>query len=161
VPYRVRFVQSNVVEHDDVVALEVRNEELFDVGPETLAVNRALELAGASIRSLSRAAGKVAVLQSLWGTLATGRRPRSPAGEAGHIGLAPGLVDEDEALGIDALLMVPPSPSMAHYVRTDPARTRPASPLSVTRRRRTKQLISEVSAANPRSAATGRTAPES
>jgi hypothetical protein len=48
-----------------------------------------------------------------------------PASKAGHIGLRPGLVDENQALGIQALgidepLIGSPSRAMASYVRTIP-----------------------------------------
>ena len=38
-------MRSEVVEHDDVVALEGRNEELFDVGQKALAVDGSVEQA--------------------------------------------------------------------------------------------------------------------
>ena len=43
--HRLSFVRSEVVEHDDVVALEGRNEELFDVGQKALAVDGSVEQA--------------------------------------------------------------------------------------------------------------------
>ena len=55
------------------------------------------------MRSLRKAARNVAVFQCPCGTLATSLRP---AVEAGHVGLGPGLIDEDHPRGIDALLML-------------------------------------------------------
>jgi hypothetical protein len=41
---------------------------------------------------------------------------RRPAVRAGHVGLRPGLVDEDQALGINASLMAPPPGPLARDV---------------------------------------------
>jgi hypothetical protein len=75
VSHRFSFVRSEIVEHGDVVALEGRDQELFDVGEKPLAVDGAVRQ-GASMRSLRRAARKVAVFQWPCGTLATSRSPR-------------------------------------------------------------------------------------
>ena len=70
------------------------------------------------MRSLRSAARNVAVFQWPCGILATSLRPRRrPAVEPGHVGLGPGLVDEDQSRRIDALLMASPAPAMALYVR--------------------------------------------
>ena len=107
---------------------------------------------GASMRSLRRAARNVAVFQWPCGTLATSRRPRcAQPYEAGHVGLGPGLVDEDEPRRIDAPLMASPAQSMALHVRAVLLARDEGLFLSVTPRRRKKRLISEVSALTPRS----------
>ena len=67
---------SEVVEHDDIAALECRHQELLDIGSEALAIDRAVENAGASIRSMRKAARKVIVRQWPWGAEATRRWSR-------------------------------------------------------------------------------------
>ena len=104
------------------------------------------------MRSLRRAARKVAVFQlalrnlvdealSLW----------RPAAQAGHVGLRPGLVDEDQSPGIDAALIGSPSFAVAAYVRAILLARDKGLFLSVTPIRRKKRLIIEVSALTPRS----------
>jgi hypothetical protein len=42
---------------------------------------------------------------------------RSPAVLAGHVGLGPGFIDEDQAVGIDLALMALPALALAGDVR--------------------------------------------
>ena len=68
------------------------------------------------------------------------------AAQAGHIGLGPGFIDEDQPPGVDEPLIGSPSFAVATYVVGDPARMRQGSFLTVTPIRRKKRLIIEVSA---------------
>jgi hypothetical protein len=43
---------------------------------------------------------------------------RRAAMRAGHVGLRPGLIDEDQALGINASLIAPPSGALSRDVGT-------------------------------------------
>ena len=116
--HRLSFVRSEIVEHDDVVALEGRNEELFDVGEKALAVDGAVEQAGrldaVVAQSGQERRGLPVAVRDLGDEPSAARRP---AVEAGHVGLGPGLVDEDEPRRIDAPLMASPAQSMALHVR--------------------------------------------
>ena len=104
------------------------------------------------MRSLRRAARNVAVFQWPCGTLSTSRSSlRRPAAKAGHVGLRPGLVDEDQALGIDEALIGSPARAMASYVRAILLSRDEGLFLNVTPIRRKKRLIIEVSALTPRS----------
>jgi hypothetical protein len=42
-PYRFAFMRSKIVEHDDIVRLQGRDEELLDISPEALAIDGAVE----------------------------------------------------------------------------------------------------------------------
>jgi hypothetical protein len=84
------FVRSQIVEHDDVVALEGRDEELFDIGEKPLAVDGAVEQAGrfdavVAQRSQEGRGFPVAV-RDLGDEPAAARRP---AVKARHVGLGP------------------------------------------------------------------------
>jgi hypothetical protein len=76
---------------------------------------------------------------------------RRPAVEAGHVGFGPGLVDKDEAGGIDEALTGSPSSAVAAYVGAILLARDEGLFLSVTPIRRKKRLIIEVSALTPRS----------
>src|SRR5476649_768312 len=76
---------------------------------------------------------------------------RRPAVKAGHVGLGPGLIDEDQPRWIDAPLMSSPTLSMAAYIRAVPLARNERLFLNVTPRWRRKRLISDVSALTPRS----------
>ena len=39
-PHRLAFVAAEIVEHDDITGPERRHQDLFDVGAETVAVDR-------------------------------------------------------------------------------------------------------------------------
>ena len=108
---------------------------------------------GASMRSLRSAARKVAVFQRPCGTLSTRRVSLwRPAAQAGHIGLGPGFIDEDQPPGVDEALIGSPSVAVATYVRAILLACDKGLFLAVTPIRRKKRLIIEVSALTPRSA---------
>ena len=71
---------------------------------------------------------------------------RRPAVQARHVGLGPGLVDEDQARRIDAALIFAPARPVAAYVRAILLARDERLFLSVTPSRRKKRLIIEVSA---------------
>jgi hypothetical protein len=77
---------------------------------------------------------------------------RRPAAKPRHVGLRPGLIDEDEAPGIDEPLVGSPSFAVAIYVRATLLARDKRLFLSVTPIRRKNRLIIEVSALTPRSA---------
>ena len=99
---------------DDVARAQRRHEDPLDVEAEALAVDRAVEEPGGldAVGAQGREKGHglpVAVrhrgLQAL--------TPRRPAPERRHVGLGPGLVDEDQAGGVDlALVPLPLCPAV-------------------------------------------------
>ena len=147
------FVGAQIVEHDDVVGLEGRDQELLDIGEKALAVDRAVEHAGRLDAVVAQRGeegrGLPVAVRDLGDERSSARRP---AVEPGHVGLGPGLVDEDQPRRIDALLMASPAPAVALYVRTILLARDERLFLSVTPMRRKKRLIIEVSALTPRSA---------
>ena len=147
------FVGSQIVEDDDVVALEGRDEELLDVGEKPLAVDRAVEHAGRVDAIVAQRGqegrGLPVAVRDLGDEPFSARRP---AVGPGHVGLGPGLVDEDETRRIGALLMASPAPAVALDVRTILLARDQRLFLGVTPMRRKKRLIIAVSALTPRSA---------
>lgn len=151
--HALAFMRAQVVEDDDVARLERGNEELFDIGAEALAVDRAVEQtrrfdtvvaqSGQESRSLP-----VAVRNLVDQTLAAW----GPASQARHVGLDPGFVDEHQTDGIDTALVGAPTGAMPAYVRTILLAGDEGLFLNVTPTRRKKRLSMEVSALTPRSA---------
>src|SRR6478736_6128605 len=101
---------------------------------------------GASMRSLRKAARKVAVFHLPCGTLSTSRSPLGAQPQAGHIGLCPGFIDEDQPPGVDEPLIGSPSVAVATDVRAILLACDEGLFLTVTPIRRKKRLIIEVSA---------------
>ena len=104
------LVAAEIVHDDDVAGLEGRNELLLDIGAEAFAVDRAVEDArsGEPVAAQGAEEGQrppVAVRGE--GAQALALRP--PAAQRGHVGLDPGLVDEDQPPRIEAGL--PGSPA--------------------------------------------------
>ena len=103
---------SEIVDNDDVARSERRHEKLFDVGLKALAVDRPIDDAG-SIDPVAAQSGQEGQCSpmSLWHfgqKLAPAGRP---ATQAGHIGLGPGFVDEDQPFWIKpALIRFPTQP---------------------------------------------------
>lgn len=88
-----------------------------------------------------------------------GKQPlavRRPAMGARHVGLGPGLIDEDQARWIDPALMLAPLRSATAYVRAVPLARDQRLFLNVIPSRRKKRLSIEVSAFTERSAASRR-----
>ena len=146
-------MRAEIVENNNVARPESGNEELFDIGEEALAVDRAVEQArrvdavvpqrGQEGRSLPITARDLADEP-----LAAWR----PAGEAGHVGLGPGFVDEDETTGIYVGLVLAPASAMTVDIGPLLLARDKRLFLNVMPARRKKRLIIEVSDATPRSA---------
>src|ERR1700692_3671609 len=94
---------------------------------------------GASMRSLRKAARKVAVFHLPCGTLSTRRWPLGAPREGG------GFIDEDQPPGVDEPLIASPSFAVATYVRAILLACDKGLFLTVTPLRRKKRLIIEVS----------------
>lgn len=108
------FMASEIVHDDDVARPQGFDQELFDIGQEAGAVDRAVEDAGcgdaiaAQCRQESHGA-PVPVRREAGQTLAL----RSPAPQRRHVCFDPGLVDEDETLRIEPRLQRFPAPPPA------------------------------------------------
>ena len=103
------FVAAEVVHDYDVAGRKGRHEELFDIGGEELAVDWSIEDAGRidPVAAQRRHEGQRLPFteRSLSDQLVTAS---APAPERGHVGLRPGLVDEDQPRGIKPPLILLP-----------------------------------------------------
>ena len=117
VAHGLGFVGAEVVGDDNIARLEGRQEQLLDIGQEALAVDWAVEDAR-SCKSVAAQGGQ----ESHGAPVPMGcKAPQafilwSPSAQWGHVGLDPGLVDEDEALWIDTSLPSLPAPALAGNV---------------------------------------------
>jgi hypothetical protein len=82
---------------------------------------------------------------AMWDLVDEALSPWRPAAQAGHIGLRPGFIDEDQPPGIDEPLIGSPSFAVATYVRAILLACDKGLFLTVTPIRRKKRLIIEVS----------------
>ena len=97
-----RLVTAEIVHDDDVARLKLRNENLLNIGPEAFAVDGAVEQARCGEAVAAQGAKEsqrppVAVWREAPHPLAFW----SPSAQRGHVGLDPGLVDKDQAPGIE------------------------------------------------------------
>src|SRR5580700_9361811 len=146
------FVGAKIVEDDNVVGFERRDEELFDVGEKSFAVDRTVEHAGRLDAVVAQRGEEGRGLPfALRDLIDEAFAARGPAVEPCHVGFGPGLVDEHQPRSVDALLAASPTRSVTRYLRTIPLARDERLFLSVTPRRRKKRLIIEVSALTPRS----------
>ena len=114
-----RLMRAEVVHDNDVAGLEHRHELLLDIGPEALAIDRPVENAwrGEAVEPQGTQEGQRTPMPvGRKGTQAFALRP--PASERGHVGLDPGLIDEDQLVGIEARLPGTPTPPAACDVGT-------------------------------------------
>ena len=110
VAHRFAFVATEVVDNDDVASVERWYEELPDPSGEGDPVDRPVDDARCDDAVVSQPGEEgrrlpvpVRNLGQKW--LAS----RAPAARAGHVGLDPGLVDENQPGWIKAVLIVAPS----------------------------------------------------
>lgn len=110
-------VAAQIVEHDDVAGEQDRDEELGHPGEEDRPVDRAIDDAG-SDDPLDAQSGQERHRRpaAVRDTPDQALTARCAAMGAGHVGLRPGLVDEDQAFRIDAPLIASPSGALASDV---------------------------------------------
>ena len=109
-PDSCAFVTGEIVHHHHIARRQCRDEELFDIGAEGVAVDRAVEDAGRvdpvdAQRGDKRHGAPVAVRRAPDQAFAPGR----PAAQVRHIGFGPGLVDEDQPARINPFLVAFPA----------------------------------------------------
>ena len=93
---------AEIIHDDDIAGLQHRHELLFDVGPEALAVDGPVEdtRRGKPVAAQCPEKGQGAPM-TMGSKAAQALALGSPAAQRRHVGLDPGLVDEDELLGIE------------------------------------------------------------
>ena len=100
---RPALVRAQIVHDDDVAWLQCRRENLLDIGEETLAVDRPVEHEGRRDLVASQGGEEGHGFPMPMRRLGDRRRAAFvPAVRARHIGLGPGLVDEDETFWIES-----------------------------------------------------------
>lgn len=104
------LVAAEVVDNEDISRRERRGQDLLDIGGECLAVDRTVEDAW-RVDPVGAQGGDEGECPPMPMRGAAGQTltTRPPAPERGHVGLHPGLIDEDEPPGIDPPLMPPPT----------------------------------------------------
>jgi len=113
------FVTAEVVCQHDVAWQKRWHENLFNVDQETLAIDGTVEQprrldAIMSERGDERHGIPMAVGRFRFEPFSY----RRPAAQSCHVGLGPGLVDEDESGRINAMLIARPSGAHSSYVGT-------------------------------------------
>ncbi len=111
------FVAAEIVEDDDIAGLECRGQDLLDISEEASAIDRSVEH-GRGVDPVMAERGKegerLPVTERHLGT-----QPLSTRGAAmgpRHIGLGPGLINEDEATWIEPTLVAFPTRPSAYNV---------------------------------------------
>ena len=121
------FVAAEIVHDDDIAGTQGREENLFEIEPEAVAIDRALEqpwrLDAIVTQRRQESHGLPAAVWNLANEPLATRRPPS---QGSHIGPGPGLVDEDKPLRINAFLMLYPLRSPVRDVGTFPFASRHA-----------------------------------
>ena len=116
------FVAAEISRHHDIAWRQCRDEELFDIGAESVAIDRAIEDAGRvdpveAQRGDEGHGAPVDVRGAPDQALALGR----PAAQGRHVGsdffLGPGLVDEDQPARINPFLMALPTCPLGRKTR--------------------------------------------
>ena len=108
-PYGLALVTAEIVHDDDVALMQRGHENLFDIGAKALAVDRPFDQPRRDEPVMTQGSqerrGLPAPVRNFGEEPAATRRP-SP--QRRHVGSGPGLVDEYEALRLDAVLIPRP-----------------------------------------------------
>jgi hypothetical protein len=102
-------VATEIVHDHDIAGTKRWKKDLLDIEAEALAVDRPLEkpwrLDPVMAQGCQEGHGLPTAMWNLgWKSLAT----RRPPPQGGHVGSGPGLIDEDQALMLDATLVLCP-----------------------------------------------------
>src|ERR1700723_299917 len=114
---RPALMAAEIVHDDEIAWAQRRHKELLDIGGEEPAIDRTIEDAG-RLDPIAPQGGEegerapVAMRRRCAQSLSS----RPPAVAAHHVGLGPGLVDEDEAAGVNSALVALPTRSPARDV---------------------------------------------
>jgi hypothetical protein len=103
------LVGAEIVHDDEVTPSQRRNQHLFDIGEEQLAIDRSVEHAGGGQAILSQTGYEGGGLPVPMGYCIN--QPvahRSPAIEPDHVGLGPGFIDEDQPIRVQLRLVLAP-----------------------------------------------------
>ena len=108
--HRLAFMAAEIVEDDDVAGRQPRHQETLDVneeaGPVDRSINDAWRLDTIDTQGCHNGHGAP---MAVWRLLDEAIATPAPAAQARHVCLGPGLVDEDEALGVKpGLVGLPP-----------------------------------------------------
>ena len=97
-----RFMAAEIVHDDDVTRLQLRDEDLLNIGAEAFAVDRAVEQARCGETVTAQCAKECqGPPVTMWREAAHPLAFWSPSAQWGHVGLDPGLVDKDQVPGIE------------------------------------------------------------
>jgi len=112
------FVAAEIVHHHEITGFKRGHEHLFDIDREAVAVDRAIKDPGGVDAVMAQRPDKGHGLPVAVGNLGfEPLAPRRPAPERRHIGLGPGLVDEDQACRVDPGLIFLPLLTPSRDVR--------------------------------------------
>lgn len=110
--HRLALVAAEIVHDHHIAGSQGGDENHFDISPEAVAVDRAVEdpwrIDAIMAQRGEEGHGFPVAVRHLGPEPLAARRPPP---ERRHVGLGPGLVNEDQTLGIDpALILFPPHP---------------------------------------------------
>lgn len=116
-PCAASFVAAKVVEDDDVARREGRHEHPLDISREQIAIDGSVDHPGRIDAVMAQGGDEgerlpVAVRDARIEPLSA----QAPATQGRHVGLDPGLVDEDQALGVNLALMGLPARALERDV---------------------------------------------
>ena len=100
------FVTAEIVDNNDVIGAKRRHEDIRDIDPEALTVDRTFNKPWRvdAIVAQRRNEGH-SLPATMWDLGVKPAAAQCPPPERGHVGPGPGLVDEDQTLRRDAILI--------------------------------------------------------
>ena len=113
------FMGAKIVEDDNVTSYQCRHEYLAHIGREDIAIDRPVDHPRRIDAVMAQGGNEGQRLPvAMWHARFQPLTARSPASQGGHVRLDPRLIEEDEATGINLVLMSLPSHPFAGDIRT-------------------------------------------
>ena len=112
------LVAAEIVDDDDIAPLQCRQQDALDIGSEAFPIDGSIEKPGGLDTVAAQCRKDGHGLPMTVRDLGRQALPaRTPATQRGHVGLGPGLVDEDQARWINPVLVLFPAHPAARDVR--------------------------------------------
>ena len=116
-PHGLPFVAPEIVHHHHIARAQGWDENVLDIGPEGFAVDRAVQNKWRVNPVVAQGCDEChGAPVSVWCAADQALTLGRPSPEWRHVGLGPGLINEDKATRVDPPLMALPAGAAAAYI---------------------------------------------
>ena len=116
--HRLSFVTAKIVHHHHITRAQGRDEHVFDIGPEGIAVDRTIEDKRRVDPVVAQGCDEChGAPVSVWSATDQALTLWSPPAQRSHVGFRPCLINEDEPTWVNSALIPLPARAASAHVR--------------------------------------------